>query len=463
MGKKKKFIDKKNAVSFRLVHRSQRDPLQADEDSSKHVLLPVGNTELSHDQTHQATGYQGETVEERKKEQRDYGVFYEDDYDYLQHLKPRTDTTLEPLPDNVTVIEAKKSDVKKFGKVSLPREVFASGHEEKEGILNLAVPISGPQPDWDPDIVAALDDAIDLNDPENILDDDFILQANESFEEDSDIEGSNERVKNDEYNFPSDGDYDDDDNDSFDFGDDDDDEDIKSRFSNYSMTSSVIRRTEGLCLLDDRFDKIMEEYEDDEIGALDHEEVTGDRSLNDPLLESIKNEINDKEVGGSEAVTMSRVRFDIPENERSGGEDDGFTRITEVPKEEWDCESVLSTYSNLYNHPALIKESSQTKDSGAKRINLSKREGIPLGVLSDGIKNKGCEAPQTNQSEESQPACHVRSRGETREEKKTRKQLVKQEKQARRVEKKTNKLLFKEERKRQEKSQSSLVIGQKLQ
>jgi hypothetical protein len=38
----------------------------------------------------------------------------------------------------------------------------------------------------------------------------------------------------------------------------------------------------------------MEEYEDDEIGALDHEEVSGNRSLNDPLLESIKNEINDE-------------------------------------------------------------------------------------------------------------------------------------------------------------------------
>ena len=39
--RKKPFIDKKNAVTFHLVHRSQKDPLQADEESSKHVLLPV--------------------------------------------------------------------------------------------------------------------------------------------------------------------------------------------------------------------------------------------------------------------------------------------------------------------------------------------------------------------------------------------------------------------------------------
>ena len=26
------------------------------------------------------------------------------------------------------------------------------------------------------------------------------------------------------------------------------------------------------------------------------------------------------------------------------------------PKQKWDCESILSTYSNLYNHPKLIAE-----------------------------------------------------------------------------------------------------------
>ena len=55
--------------------------------------------------------------------------------------------------------------------------MFASGHEEDEGLLNLAAPISGPRPEWDPDIVAALDDALDLDDPENMLDDDFILKV----------------------------------------------------------------------------------------------------------------------------------------------------------------------------------------------------------------------------------------------------------------------------------------------
>lgn len=41
--KRQQFIDKKNAVTFHLVHRSQRDPLQADEESSKFVLQEAVN------------------------------------------------------------------------------------------------------------------------------------------------------------------------------------------------------------------------------------------------------------------------------------------------------------------------------------------------------------------------------------------------------------------------------------
>ena len=41
MWKKKPFIEKKKAVSFHLVHRSQRDPLAADETAPQRVLLPT--------------------------------------------------------------------------------------------------------------------------------------------------------------------------------------------------------------------------------------------------------------------------------------------------------------------------------------------------------------------------------------------------------------------------------------
>lgn len=41
----------------------------------------------------------------------------------------------------------------------------------------------GPRLDFDPDIVAALDNDFDFNDPDNLLEDDFILQANKPMEE----------------------------------------------------------------------------------------------------------------------------------------------------------------------------------------------------------------------------------------------------------------------------------------
>lgn len=36
------------------------------------------------------------------------------------------------------------------------------------------------------------------------------------------------------------------------------DEETKSRFTNYSMSSSVIKRNDGLTLLDDRFEKVCD-------------------------------------------------------------------------------------------------------------------------------------------------------------------------------------------------------------
>lgn len=46
----------------------------------------------------------------------------------------------------------------------------------------------GPRLDFDPDIVAALDDDFDFDNPDNLLEDDFILQANKPTEEEEGME-----------------------------------------------------------------------------------------------------------------------------------------------------------------------------------------------------------------------------------------------------------------------------------
>lgn len=117
--KKKAFIEKKKAVTFHLVHRSQRDPLAADEKAPQHVLLPankvllalphrnmdvfINNCHLCLRFTLRET-FRGHflsgvccvpqvEVEKRHEEQRSFGVFFDDDYDYLQHLKEASGQT----------------------------------------------------------------------------------------------------------------------------------------------------------------------------------------------------------------------------------------------------------------------------------------------------------------------------------------------------------------------------------
>ena len=54
-------------------------------------------------------------------------------------------------------------------------------------------------------------------------------------------------------------------------------EETKSRFTEYSMSSSVIRRNEQLTNLDDRFEEFFNEYADEETGGLEMDEIEGER------------------------------------------------------------------------------------------------------------------------------------------------------------------------------------------
>lgn len=73
---------------------------------------------------------------------------------------------------------------------------------------------------------------------------------------------------------------------------------------------------------------------------------------------------------------------------------------------------------------------------GDKRIALSKRDGIPFGVLSDGKKDKITKSSEMKVSDNvhRQLENYTRSRVETREEKRARKQKVKNERQVFRFE-----------------------------
>uniref|UniRef100_A0A2R8ZLI8 Protein LTV1 homolog n=1 Tax=Pan paniscus TaxID=9597 RepID=A0A2R8ZLI8_PANPA len=471
--KKKPFIEKKKAVSFHLVHRSQRDPLAADETAPQRVLLPTQKIDN----------------EERRAEQRKYGVFFDDDYDYLQHLKEPSGPS-ELIPSSTFSAHNRREEkeetlvIPSTG-IKLPSSVFASEFEEDVGLLNKAAPVSGPRLDFDPDIVAALDDDFDFDDPDNLLEDDFILQANKATgeEEGMDIQKSENEDDSEWEDVDDEKGDSNDDYDSAGLLSDEDrmsmpgkthgaiadhlfwSEETKSRFTEYSMTSSVMRRNEQLTLHDERFEKFYEQYDDDEIGALDNAELEGSIQVDSNRLQEVLNDYyKEKAENCVKLNTLEPLEDqDLPMNELDESEEEEMiTVVLEEAKEKWDCESICSTYSNLYNHPQLIKYQPKPK-----QIRISSKTGIPLNVL----PKKGLTAKQTeriqmiNGSDLPKVSTQPRSKNESKEDKRARKQAIKEERKERRVEKKANKLAFKLEKRRQEKELLNLkknVEGLKL-
>uniref|UniRef100_A0A8C8VJ23 Protein LTV1 homolog n=1 Tax=Pelusios castaneus TaxID=367368 RepID=A0A8C8VJ23_9SAUR len=472
--KRKPFIEKKKAVTFHLVHRSQRDPLAADDTAPQRVLLPA----------------QKRDEEQRREEQRKYGVFFDDDYNYLQHLKEASGPSelvpsVEPGRQSRIVVTGEEKIEEEAQQIpapaiKLPSSVFASEFEEDVGLLNKAAPVSGPRLDFDPDIVAALDEDFDFNNPDNLLEDDFVLKANEPGKEwkGEDCRGSDTEDEDEWEDMDNEGNDNDGEEDYDSEGPLSDDEGVngemkeflfmqeetKSRFTEYSITSSVMRRNEQLTLLDERFEKFFEQFDDDEIGALDNVELEGFIQTDSTRLQEVLNDFYKEKAKDCVKPEAPEPREDLesPLHEKGEEEDDLITLVIKEPKEKWDCESILSTYSNLYNHPKLIEEPSKSKP-----IKISHKTGIPLDILPQrSLTAKQTERMQMiNQSDLPRVSTQPRSKNESKEDRKARKQAIKEERKERRMEKKANKLAFKMEKTRQEKELLNLrqnIQGLKL-
>ncbi len=262
----------------------------------------------------------------------------------------------------------------------------------------------------------------------------------------------------------------------------------------------------------DKFEQTLLEYDSDHVGDLDDEcyEIKGDKPLEgdrqieaalDQFLQD-KNDENfmigsanaEKRKGGSSLVYVNNkvVPYNtIDKFEGEDGIDEGEQKVEEVlaeadevlanpemdlPPEEvlidgksyftmkernpWDCESILSTYSNLDNNPAVVGRTRRrrNKKKGAKKkgdfdqesigeerpvqILLSNKTGLPLGVLPG---PKGFLDDQGEETFVSVNKGEARKKGESKEEKKARKLLVKQERQVARIQKKMMREAIQEE------------------
>ncbi|UJR34231.1 hypothetical protein I4U23_021636 [Adineta vaga] len=489
MPQRRKFIDKKKAITFQLVHRSQHDPLIADDTAGEHVLVPLN-------------------TDKRKAEQLKYGIEYDDDYDYLQHLRDpcappeeysvhvdkKTNEIEEEDDDDDDEYEDEDEDEDEdddkdndhlMSRFNLPSTVFESKTTNEIGMLNLAAPDSDPKIHWDPDVIAALDDdEYDYEDGENTLDDDFMLKANgiqpldenecDEFEDEIAQENlpttipplfvpkTNKPIPLALRRFLNDDDDDDHDADmeSNYSHNDDDRQTSKTKYTNYSMTSSVIRRNQGLQNIDDHFDKVFDEYDDEEIGALDSQQINQEgASIEDDLVKQTIQHFEKQQMQTDEKIEQIAIEKTKRLARRLLNEPEAVTTLTlqddEKADDKWDCQSILSTYSNLYNHPKLITQ------IPTNRIRLSRKTGLPLA---DNNKISIKEQRNTNQEEEedeeddddddeednnTKSMIFERKKGETSEERRARKHAVKEIRKDRRIIKKATKIAFKQEEQKQ--------------
>jgi protein LTV1 len=271
-------------------------------------------------------------------------------------------------------------------------------------------------------------------------------------------------------------------------------------------------------ILCQKFEEALLEYDSDDVGDLDDEceDIVGDRPLegdahldaaldefltekeDDILIEGTKR-FKEKRTGGSgysalvgktmvpasEIDESKTLLINIEESKKQMLKDlaeadailanpeidlppeeiliDGKSYFSISSRNPWDCESILSTYSNLDNNPVVIGRSSRRNKKKSKKktsideesaipedkpvkIQLSNKTGLPLGVF-DKPNNAGQEQDYYDESDTyiSVNKGEARNKNETLLEKKVRKISVKEERKICRIQKKMMREAFREE------------------
>ncbi|KAF7131161.1 hypothetical protein CNMCM5793_004211 [Aspergillus hiratsukae] len=96
MPPRKQWINKKNATTYQLFHRSQNDPLIHDPEADDRVLHPVSGPPLpvsegskrSKNLSDLSSEFGSDSVRHNEGEAANYGIYFDDSkYDYMQHLR----------------------------------------------------------------------------------------------------------------------------------------------------------------------------------------------------------------------------------------------------------------------------------------------------------------------------------------------------------------------------------------
>ncbi|XP_027917045.1 protein LTV1 homolog [Vigna unguiculata] len=495
-GRKKKFIDKKNSATFQLIARDSSDPSFSQSDR---VFVRVDNNPVSFpdaedagfdDATDDYDDYDGVNggplPEDVRKEILELG-FPDDGYNYLSHLREIKNTgagaaffhnpkfKLQHLPRDIKAYDASKLQISE-----------SHGEPEENSLYSVASKTTSVrvQKAVDPEVAALLDDSdvsrlgSDIED----LEEDFVVQANLLEDEDEEknhicnkTSFSEESLVNRNPNSAHVLQV------STHSRDTDDSGPFHGVTDGVPGVDCVGEKPRARRLLDEQFDLLeRQEYgtdnDEDDGDYYENYHADEDESLALKLKHSLKNHgMDDLELDDDKYKVPADLlkNKEAPHEEQDDSAADVIRRCKEYAEgyevedenkdvvlvqessdesEVWDCETIVSTYSNLDNHPAKIeapgvsrkKKLAQTVSavlgSSNQIISLRGKEKLPVDFLPGGRKDsteksKGQSIPKTEQNKRKQHGL------ETKEEKKERKAAVKEERrEARRTKKETKEL-----------------------
>ncbi|XP_073288174.1 uncharacterized protein [Primulina huaijiensis] len=499
MGNKKKFIDKKKSATFQLLSRDTSDPNYTTDPSGDRVFVRVDNNGYALD-SFTGDGVPKDDISLRnpnlifadapedsggdyedgnydswgssnhkdqnaalpdhvRKEILELG-FPDDGYDYLIHLReiknkgggstyydnPKASFT--QLPRDVKAYDSSRVEVHKINDVSIEKSIIYSVAAKTVGVRLQKV--------LDADVAAMLDDSDSSKFESDVedLEEDFVVRANlleGAFDDDIDakLNPSGESMAGHTQ--------------SGNFGGPE----------NVDANSGLVDKKPRVRRpLDEQFDLLeLQEYASDNEKHSDYwdEEEECQESLTEKLNLAFKDNpsdllhngkgTDDVESPESTADVIRRCKEYAVEYEEENEYDEETFVESSDESEVWDCESIVSTYSTLDNHPGKIgapearrkKKLAETifgvSDAPNQVIALKGKEKIPIDFLPHSRKNAEHKSNDEKDANSRRAALQKREPlgQESKEEKKGRKDAVKLERREARQRKKEMKVLYKSE------------------
>ncbi|CAH9077787.1 unnamed protein product [Cuscuta europaea] len=502
MGRTKKFIDKKKSATFQILARDSSDqkyeagpagdktfyrldnnsysvngfddagePNDGASDNNHGGIFDDAPGDYDSDENDFSFGVPDNQAKKKqlpdhiRKEILELG-FPDDGYNYLAHLREIKNTgggstyyqnpksQLVQPPRDIKAYDASRIDISKFGD---------DNDNSNERIYSVAAKTVGVriQKAVDPEVAALLEDSdfsqfgSDVED----LDEDFVIKANlpEFPFDEQKVEKNLKLVKA---------------------------TDSTEKDDSFKEMPRVRRA------IDDQFDMLqLQEYgsEDDGDDYMDDENDC-EASLAEKLSHTFKlHSIHNSEVDGNQKVPLDMLRINkkmTDDEEAMEFAPDVINRVREYAEkyenesvdeetvlfdesssdsEIWDCETVVSTYSNLDNHPGKIEAPglrrkkklptiSEVSKLSVPIINLKGKEKLPVDFLPNRGKDasgKSGKKKSAKEEENDKSKVEIYNRKqhgqESKEEKKERKSAVKEEKREARRAKKEMKELYKSE------------------